>query len=51
MHDDLSELAQHLGRWVAERCTDGLPGQFGDELGEGFPGEGSQGFAARSTND
>lgn len=39
MHDELSELAQDLGRWMAERCTDGLPGHFGDELADAFPGE------------
>lgn len=39
MHDDLNELAQRLGRYMAERCDDGLPGHFGDELLETFPDE------------
>ena len=37
MHEDLSELAQKLGRYMAERCTDGLPGHFGDDLLAAFP--------------
>ena len=39
MHQDLSELAQRLGRWMAEQCTDGLRGLFGDEIAEQFPDE------------
>lgn len=39
MYDHLSPLAQTLGRYMAERCTDGLPGHFGDELLEAFSGE------------
>lgn len=39
MHDHLSPLAQTLGRHLAERCDDGLPGHFGDELLDAFPGE------------
>ncbi len=39
MHDHLSLLAQQLGRHMAEQCTDGLPGHFGDELLEAFPDE------------
>ncbi len=37
MYNHLSPLAQTLGRYMAERCTDGLPGHFGDELLEAFP--------------
>ncbi|WP_132833450.1 hypothetical protein [Sphingomonas sp. PP-CC-3G-468] len=37
MQHDLSDLAQRLGRWMAEQCTDGLPGHFGDELAGSFP--------------
>lgn len=32
MYDHLSEPAQRLGRYMAERCEKGLPGHFGDEL-------------------
>ena len=32
MHDQLSDLAQRLGRHMAERCSDGMTGHFGDEL-------------------
>jgi hypothetical protein len=39
VHDDLSELAQQLGRYMAERCADGLPGHFDDDLLEAFPEE------------
>lgn len=39
VHEDLSELAQRLGRFMAERCTDGLPGHFDDDLLEAFPDE------------
>ena len=39
MHDDLSSLAQKIGRYLAEGCTDGLPGHFDDELLTAFPDE------------
>ena len=39
MNDDLSPLAQTLGRWMAERCADGLPGHFDDDLLTAFPDE------------
>ncbi|WP_394654070.1 hypothetical protein [uncultured Sphingomonas sp.] len=39
MNYDLSDLAQRMGRWMAEQCTDGLPGHFGDDLTEQFPDE------------
>ena len=39
MHQDMSDLAQRLGRWMAEQCTDGLRGHFGDEITEQFPDE------------
>lgn len=39
MIQDLSELAQNVGRHMAERCTDGLPGHFSDELLGVFPME------------
>lgn len=39
MHLHLSPLAQMLGRHMAEQCSDGLPGHFGDELLDTFPGE------------
>jgi hypothetical protein len=39
LHDDLSSLAQKLGRYMAEGCTDGLPGHFDDELLTAFPEE------------
>lgn len=42
MNHDLSDLAQSLGRWMAEQCTDGLPGRFGEELLERFPDENSR---------
>src|SRR6266853_1690137 len=37
VHDHLSPLAQQLGRYMADQCSDGLPGHFGDELIEAFP--------------
>jgi hypothetical protein len=37
VYEDLSDLAQRVGRWMAQRCDDGLPGHFGDELLEAFP--------------
>lgn len=39
MHEHLSDLAQHLGRYMAEQCSDGLCGHFGDDLLEAFPNE------------
>lgn len=39
VYDDLSDLAERLGRHMAEQCADGLPGHFGDELLDAFPGE------------
>ena len=42
MYDHLSLLAQRLGRYMAEQCTDGLPGHFGDELLDAFPNESPQ---------
>lgn len=39
MHDDLSPTAQQLGLYMANQCSDGLPGHFGDELMESFPAE------------
>jgi len=39
VYDDLSDLAQRLGKYMAEQCTDGLPGHFGDELLDAFPDE------------
>jgi hypothetical protein len=41
MNYDLSDLAQSLGRWMAEQCADGLPGHFGEKLLERFPDEDS----------
>jgi len=38
----LSPLAEQVGRYMAEKCHDGLPGRFGDDLLDAFPGEGSQ---------
>lgn len=37
MFEDLSEFAQRLGRYMAEHCTDGLRGHFGDDLADAFP--------------
>lgn len=37
MFEDLSELAQQLGRYMAERCTDGLLEHYGDDLLDAFP--------------
>lgn len=39
MQHDLSELAQRLGRYMAESLTDGLAGYFDDRLLEVFPDE------------
>ena len=39
LYDHLSPLAQQLGRYMAERCTNGLRGHFDDELLTDFPGE------------
>lgn len=38
VHGHLSPFTQQLGRHMAEQCTDGLPGHFGDELLKAFPG-------------
>lgn len=40
MHRDLDELAQALGRYMAGKCVDGLPGHFGDDLLEAVAGMG-----------
>jgi hypothetical protein len=39
VYDHLSPLAQQLGRYMAERCTDGLPGHFDDGLLDDFGSE------------
>lgn len=39
MYDHLSDLAQRLGRHMAEHSPKGLPTHFGDELLEAFPQE------------
>ena len=39
LHDDLSPLAQRMGRYMAEHCVDGLPGHFDDKLLTAFPEE------------
>ncbi len=39
MYDHLSLLAQQLGRYMAERCTDGLRGHFDDAMLADFPDE------------
>lgn len=39
MHEDLSELAHGLGRYMAEHCRDGLPGHFAEDLLDAFPEE------------
>ena len=39
MYDHLSELAQRLGRHMAENSPTGLRTHFGDELLEAFPNE------------
>lgn len=39
MYDHLGDLAQRLGRYLAENSTKGLPQLFGDELLEAFPDE------------
>jgi hypothetical protein len=46
VHEGLSDLAQRLGRWMAEQCADGLPGHFGDDLLEAFPEESSATIAS-----
>lgn len=38
MYDHFSELAQQLGRYMAENCSKGLPGHFDDGLLEVFAG-------------
>lgn len=37
MYNHLSSLAQRVGVWLAQQCTEGLPRSFGDELVEAFP--------------
>ncbi len=37
MYEDLSPLAEQLGRHMAERCADGLIGYFGDDVLSSFP--------------
>jgi hypothetical protein len=39
VYDHLSPLAQQLGRYMAERCTDGLRGHFDDAMLADFPNE------------
>lgn len=39
MDDELGDLAQRLGRHMAEQCTDGMPGHFRDDLLAAFPDE------------
>lgn len=39
MYGELSNLAQRLGRHMAEQCTDGMPRHFRDDLLEAFPDE------------
>lgn len=39
MYEHLSDLAQRLGRHMAEHSPKGLPTHFGDELLEAFPQE------------
>lgn len=39
MDDELGDLAQRLGRHMAEKCTDGMPGHFRDDLLAAFPYE------------
>lgn len=42
MYDHLSALAQQLGRYMAERCTDGLRGHFDDTMLVDFPNQTSR---------
>ncbi|MEO7332103.1 MAG: hypothetical protein ABI193_26240 [Minicystis sp.] len=37
-YDHLSPLAQEIGRYMAERCPDGLPGHFDDGIIDIIPG-------------
>lgn len=39
MNDELGDLAQRLGRHMAEQCSDGMPGHFRDDLLAVFPNE------------
>ena len=39
MFEHLSGLAQQIGRHMAERCTNGLPASFGEELLDDFEKE------------
>lgn len=40
MYEDLSPLAERLGRHMAEQCAGGLVGHFGEDLLASFPAEG-----------
>jgi hypothetical protein len=42
MYDHLSQLAQQLGRFMAERCTNGLCRRFDDSILAHFPDENSR---------
>lgn len=46
MNEDLSPLAERLGRHMAKECADGLIGNFGEELLASFPDEGVDTIAA-----
>jgi hypothetical protein len=39
VYDHITPLAQQPGRHMAEQCSDGLTGYFGDNLLEAFPDE------------
>lgn len=39
MYEDLSPLAERLGRYLADHCADGLIGHFGEDLLAAFPDE------------
>jgi hypothetical protein len=40
VYDHLSPLAQRVGVWLAQQCSEGLPRSFGDEVLEAFPDAG-----------
>lgn len=42
LYDHLSPLAEQLGRYMAEQCSDGLVGHFGEDLVEAFPAQDEQ---------
>jgi len=46
VNEDLSPLAERLGRHMAEQCADGLIGNFGQELLASFPDESVDTIAA-----